>query len=166
MPEHKPMSEKRPPSPDDILMVLAELDRAGVEYALLGGAAMAIHGFPRMTKDIDCIFPRDPANNLRLMQAIAAIAGKIHLDYLPQPEWLDQGFSTAAEGEIGLDILFVAAGHEFGDYRQYIETREIDGVPVRVLNIDGMLLSKQTDRPEDIPDRNRLRRLKPDTGRG
>jgi hypothetical protein len=160
------MLAKRPPTPDDLLLVFAELDRAGVEYALLGGAAMALHGFPRMTKDIDCIFPRDAANNQRLMTALGALGQKVRLDYLPQLEWLDQGFSTAAEGEIGLDILFVAAGHEFGDYRQYIETREINGVPVRVLNIDGMLLSKQTDRPEDIPDRNRLRRLKPDMGRG
>jgi hypothetical protein len=31
---------------------------------------------------------------------------------------------------------------------------------VRVLDVDGMLMSKETDRPEDIPDRQRLLRLK------
>ena len=41
---------------------------------------------------------------------------------------------------------------------------ELDGVPVKILDLDGMLLSKQTDRPEDIPDRQRLSRLKGPAG--
>ncbi len=157
MPEEQ---ARRAPSLDDILLVLSELEKHNVTYALLGGVAMAIHGFPRMTKDIDCIFPRDPDNNARLMAAIAAISGKLRLDYLPQKEWLDQGFSTAAEGEIGIDILYVAASREFADYKNHIERCEIDGITVNVLDIEGMLMSKETGRPEDIPDRIRLSRLK------
>jgi hypothetical protein len=153
-------SAKRAPLLDDVLMVLSELEKHGVRYALLGGAAMAVHGFPRMTKDIDCIFPRDPENNSRLMTAIAEIAKKVRLDYLPDKEWLDKGYSTAAEGEIGIDILFVAASREFGDYEGHIEERDVNGVKVRVLDIDGMLMSKETDRPEDVPDRHRLLRLR------
>ena len=153
-------SGKRAPLLGDVLMVLSELERHGVRYTLLGGVAMAVHGFPRMTKDIDCLFPRDPQNNARLMSAIEAIAKKVRLDYLPQKEWLDKGYSTAAEGEIGIDILFVAASKEFDDYESHIEVREISGIKVSVLDIDGMLMSKQTDRPEDIPDRLRLERLK------
>jgi hypothetical protein len=152
---------KRAPGLDDVVLVLSELEKHGVRYALLGGVAMAIHGFPRMTKDIDCIFPRDPENNARLMRAIKDIARKLRLDYLPKKEWLDKGYSTAAEGEIGIDILFVAASREFADYEKHIEEREINGVAVKVLDIDGMLMSKETDRPEDLPDRKRLLRLKP-----
>jgi hypothetical protein len=153
-------SAKRAPLLDDVMLVLSELERHGVRYALLGGVAMAVHGFPRMTKDIDCIFPRDPENNARLMTAIEAISKKVRLDYLPQKEWLDRGYSTAAEGEIGIDIQFAAGSKEFGDYESHIEVREINGVKVSVLDIDGMLMSKETDRAEDIPDRKRLLRLK------
>ncbi len=153
--------KKRAPALDDVMLVLSELEKHGVRYALLGGVAMAIHGFPRMTKDIDCIFPRDRENNARLMRAIKAISKKVRLDYVPKKEWLDKGYSTAAEGEIGIDILFAAASREFGDYEPHIEERDIDGVKVKVLDIDGMLMSKETDRPEDIPDRKRLSRLKP-----
>lgn len=151
---------KRAPLLDDVMMVLSELDRHDVRYALLGGVAMAVHGFPRMTKDIDCIFPRDSENNARLMAALAAISKKVRLDYLPERQWLDKGYSTAAEGEIGIDILFVAASKEFGDYESHIEVRHLDGVKVCVLDVEGMLMSKDTDRPEDIPDRKRLSRLK------
>jgi hypothetical protein len=152
---------RRAPSLDDITLVLSELEKHGVVYALLGGAAMAVHGFPRMTKDIDCIFPRDKKNNAKLLRAIEAISRKIRLDHIPKKEWLDQGYSTAAEGEIGIDILFVAASKEFGDYRNHIEEREINGIRFKVLDIDGMLMSKATERPEDVPDRIRLERLKP-----
>lgn len=155
------MPETRAPSLDDVTFVLSVLEKHRVTYTLLGGVAMAVHGFPRMTKDIDCLFPRDPRNNRRLMAAIEDIARTLRVDYLPKQEWLDQGFSTAADGEIGIDILFLAASREFGDYQNHIEEREINGVRFKVLDIEGMLMSKETDRPEDIPDRKRLLRLKP-----
>jgi hypothetical protein len=157
--------KRRPPESADILRVLAELGRHRVDYALLGGAAMALHGFPRMTKDIDLILPRSARNNARLLKALAALSGTFALDRLPDKKTLDAGFSTAAEGELGIDFLFVAASKTFEDYRAHIVTREIDGVPVRLLDIDGMLMSKETDRPEDIPDRQRLLRLKGPEGR-
>lgn len=152
---------KRPPTLSDILVVLDEFAKHEVAYVLLGGTAMAIHGFPRMTKDIDCLFPRDKDNNTRLMAAIEAIRRRVRLDHVPKREWLDDGYSTAAEGDIGIDILFVAASKEFGDYRKHIEQRVIQGVPVNVLDVDGMLMSKDTGRPEDVPDRKRLLALKP-----
>jgi hypothetical protein len=156
-------SARRPPESADLLLVFAELGRHRVQYALLGGAAMALHGFPRMTKDIDLILPRSPANNARLLAALKALGKSLRLDHVPAKKTLDGGFSTAAEGELGIDLLFVAASKTFEDYREHIVERVVQGVPVRVLDVDGMLMSKQTDRPEDIADRQRLQRLK--TGR-
>lgn len=152
--------ERRAPAAADILLVLGELERHRVRYVLLGGAAMAVHGFPRMTRDIDCLFPVDARNNARLLAALAALGRKLRLDFVPAKKSLDRGFSTAAEGEIALDILFVAASRRFEDYEPYIEEREIDGVRFKVLDVDGMLMSKETGREVDIPDRLRLRGLK------
>ena len=151
---------QRAPATADILLVLRELEAHGVRYALLGGAAMAVHGFPRMTRDIDCIFPVDRRNNAKLMAALEAIAAQRRIDHFPKREWLDQGFSTAAEGEIALDILFVAASRKFAEYAKHIEEREIDGVRFKVLDLDGMLLSKETGRPQDLADIRKLRQLK------
>lgn len=152
--------KRRPPESADIVRVLAELARHRVEYALIGGAAMALHGFPRMTKDIDLLLPRDARNNARLLKALAALRSSLSLEVIPDKETLDAGFSTSAEGELGIDLLYAAASRTFDDYRRHIVERELDGVPVKVLDVDGMLLSKQTDRPEDIPDVQRLSRLK------
>lgn len=35
--------------------VIDALDAAGIEYALCGGLALAVHGYPRATKDIDIL---------------------------------------------------------------------------------------------------------------
>ena len=154
------LRRRRPPESADIVRVLAELARHRVEYALLGGTAMALHGFPRMTNDIDILLPRDARNNARLLKALAALRSSLSLDIIPDKKTLDSGFSTSAEGELGIDLLYVAASRSFDDYRKHIVTRDLDGVPVNVLDLDGMLMSKQTDRPEDIPDLQRLMRLK------
>lgn len=53
------------------------------------------------------------------------------------------------------------AWNEQDELRSHIEEREVEGVKIRVLDIEGMLMSKDTDRPEDIPDRKRLSRLRP-----
>lgn len=153
-------SARRPPGSADLLLVLAELDRQGVEYALLGGAAMALHGYPRMTKDIDLILPRDRANNKRLLVALEALRASLAWEHIPEKKTLDAGFSTSEEGVVGIDLLFVAASKTFDAYRRHVVERMIDGVVVKMLDVDGMILSKQTDRPEDIADRQRLLRLK------
>jgi hypothetical protein len=152
--------KRRPPESADIALVLAQLERHQVEYALLGGTAMALHGFPRMTKDIDLLLPRDARNNTRLLRALAALSSSLSLEVIPDKKTLDAGFSTSAEGELGIDLLYVAASKTFEDYRKHICTRELAGVSVKVLDVEGMLMSKQTDRPEDIPDLQRLSRLK------
>lgn len=47
---------------DELLAVLKCLDEAQVEYALIGGLAVAIWGAPRATKDIDLIVRREGLN--------------------------------------------------------------------------------------------------------
>jgi hypothetical protein len=37
--------------------------------------------------------------------------------------------------------------------RPYAETIEFEGIPVRTINLEGLLLTKQTLREKDVPDR-------------
>ncbi len=125
---------------------------------------MALHGFPRMTKDVDLILPRKPANNRKLLAALEALREPLHLEQIPARKSLDGGFSTAAEGDLGIDLLFVAASRTFEEYREHIIEVAVDDVRVKLLDIDGMIVSKDTGRPEDVADRERLMRLRRDMG--
>jgi hypothetical protein len=44
---------RRPPAPTDLLGLVRALAEHDVEYAVIGGTAMALFGFPRATRDID-----------------------------------------------------------------------------------------------------------------
>ncbi|WP_202967506.1 nucleotidyl transferase AbiEii/AbiGii toxin family protein [Caenimonas sp. SL110] len=132
----------------------------GVEYVLIGGTAMALHGFPRMTKDIDLFLPVDADNNRRLLAALQAIPNSSAAIASLRPEFMDQGYSTAFEGDIAIDLLYVAASKVFDDLRAHIKHVQFNGVVVSTLDIDGMLISKQTSRETDVPDRLKLERLR------
>lgn len=59
---------------EEFLALIDALNRDGAEYGVCGGIALAIHGFPRFTKDIDVLVrPQD----LDRIVAVAAIRGFI-----------------------------------------------------------------------------------------
>ena len=49
------------------------------------------------------------------------------------------------------------AGQSWQQTRIHIETVDLDGVPVRLLNLEGLLLTKQGARPKDQMDAALLR---------
>lgn len=67
---------KREPTQQDLVLLAQALADFGVQYALIGGTAMAVHGFSRATKDIDLLLPVDADNNARLLQALTTAAGQ------------------------------------------------------------------------------------------
>jgi len=150
----------RQPVADDLVLLAQALSGFGVEYALIGGTAMAVHGFSRATKDIDLLLPVSAENNARLLKALASIPGNTQALGALRREWMDKGHSTALEGEIYVDLLYVAADQTFESLKGHIQTVTFEGSPVITLDVDGMLLTKQTKRETDIPDRLKLERLR------
>jgi hypothetical protein len=152
--------KQREPAPDDLSALAAALSAHSVEYALIGGIAMAVHGFSRATKDIDLLLPVNAENNVRLIQALASIPGNTEALAQLRPEWMDKGHSTALEGQIFIDLLYVAAGQSFENLKAHVQTVNFNGVSVVTLDVDGMLLTKKTTRESDVPDRLKLERLR------
>lgn len=150
----------REPTQQDLVLLAQALADFGVQYALIGGTAMAVHGFSRATKDIDLLLPVDPDNNARLFQALATLPGSVDAMPALRREWMDKGHSTALEGEIFVDLLYVAASQSFESLKSHVQTVMLEGVPVVTLDVDGMLLTKKTTRETDIPDRLKLERLR------
>lgn len=48
------------------------LNSRGVEYVIVGGHAVAFHGHPRFTGDIDFLIAATPANAARVLACLAA----------------------------------------------------------------------------------------------
>jgi len=150
---------RRLPTARDLEALISALNQHGVEYAVIGGTAMLFHGFPRATKDIDLLLPLSPDNNRRLHEAFRALP--FNQDALKQLEIdsLDKGYSTAIEGEVAIDILFMANDLRFERFRDQLEQHEFQGCKVTTLNLEGLIRSKETSRDSDRLDVAKLRRL-------
>jgi hypothetical protein len=151
---------RRSPTPQDITALAAALGSQGVEYVVIGGAAMALHGFPRMTKDIDLLLPVDAENNRRLLKALKKLPNSAAALAALRPQYMDQGYSTSLETDVPIDLLYVAASRKFEELRPHVKPLQFNGVVVSTLDVDGMLMSKDTPREEDVPDRLKLQRLR------
>lgn len=57
--------------PEDFRDLLIELHDAGAEFVVLGGHAVAYHGHPRATKDLDVLVRASVANAARVYKALA-----------------------------------------------------------------------------------------------
>ena len=64
------------------------LNEHGVEYMIVGGYAVAYHGYPRFTKDIDVFYGNTRANTQRLQAALVTFgfqASSIPLEVIEKP---------------------------------------------------------------------------------
>lgn len=140
--------------PDDFRDLLVELHDAGAAFVVLGGHAVAFHGYPRATKDLDVLVRADPANALRVYRALAAFGAP-----LDSFEVRADDFATY-DGvlQIGLpprriDILNRVAGIAFQEAIAAGDTFEVEGRRIPVIGLDALLRNKRAaGRPQDVAD--------------
>ncbi len=58
---------------DDALRVIASLNEAGVDYVVVGGVALNVHGLVRATEHLDLFIRPDAENVERLRQALRTV---------------------------------------------------------------------------------------------
>lgn len=63
--------------PDDFRDLLLELADVGAEFVLVGGHAVAFHGHPRATKDMDVLIRASSSNAARVYRALAAFGAPL-----------------------------------------------------------------------------------------
>ena len=138
--------------------LLGVLDRAGVEFILVGGLAATLHGSSRTTYDVDIVYSRTPDNMRRLSEALAAHAPYLRgappgLPFVLDPATIERGLNfTLTTGLGDLDILGeIAGGGTYGSLLDSTILVELFGRPCRVLTLEGLIQSKRAaGRPKDF----------------
>ena len=133
----------------DILSILSEKK---VKYLLVGAYAMAVHGYPRSTMDIDILVKPDHENALLVLQALddfGAPIGNLSAEDLQKEDLIFQiGIAPCR-----IDILTSIDGLKFDDAYARSELIEIEGIPVHVLSIPDLIINKRaTGRTKDLAD--------------
>ena len=135
---------------------LACLNRAGVEYLLVGGYAVNHYGYHRFTEDIDFWIAVSDANFDRLLAAVREFFGEdlagLDKRFLEHNEAL---FFGGVPNKI--EVFKHCSGVEFSEaYPRRVETT-IDGVPVKMICLSDLKANKRASgRNKDLADLDNL----------
>ena len=132
------------------------LNRAEVEYLLVGGFAVNYYGYHRFTEDIDFWIAASDQNFARLLVAIREFFGEdlagLDRDFLKQNESLYLGRIPNK-----IEVFQKASGLEFSQaYARRIETL-IEGLAVKIIALDDLKENKRASgRQKDLADLENL----------
>jgi predicted nucleotidyltransferase len=146
----------RPATLDDLKLLLRSLNEHGVEYFLIGGYALAAHGYQRATIDIDVMVAANAQAGQRLKDALMVLPDQAAKDI--EPAWFEEGENIRVADAFVVDIMLNANGQTYEALRQYAQTIDLDGIPVQTISLEGLLLTKQTMRDKDTQDRHIIER--------
>lgn len=137
------------------------LNEAGVEYLVVGGHAVAFHGYIRPTRDMDVWVAVSPDNAARLVRAVNVF----FCGELPglAPEWFLDAENTTRFGAVPnlIEIIPQVSG---GDFTKAFARRiqaVIGGQPVNLICLDDLIANKQASaRLKDLADVEELTKIK------
>lgn len=149
------------------------LAKADVEFVLVGGLAVALHGYQRVTMDVDVVLAMD-AHNLHKFSSVAKASGlrptiPVELDALANPKLIDQwyqekgmlAFSLRGSEAMAtvMDIL-VRPVVSFADLRRDATMVKVGLINIPVASIEHLIEMKTgTGRSKDLIDIEELRKI-------
>lgn len=136
---------------EDLKMLLRALNEHHVEYLLIGGYALAAHGYQRATTDIDLLVASTVQAGRSIKDALLVLPDQAATEI--DPAWFEEGENIRVADAFVVDIMLNANGQTFESLGPYATTVDLDGIPVRTINLEGLLLTKQTMRDKDVADR-------------
>jgi hypothetical protein len=150
----------RPATWEDVVATARHLNREGVHYVLVGGYALAAHGYVRMTEDIDIAVAPDTENARRWVKALSRLPDGVARELAGEADPFegDHLHAIRINDEFTVDVLPSVCGIPFAELARHREWMNLDGERIPVLDLQGLLKTKQGLRPKDQADAAVLRR--------
>lgn len=154
--------------------ILRALANAEARYLIVGGLAVAAHGYGRLTFDLDLVVQLQPDNVIRTLQALES------LGYLPVVPVTATDFADPAKRESWIREknavvfqlhserhretridLFVTEPFDFEQEYRHAKTGELlPGLPARFVRVETLIRMKEAaGREKDLEDVRQLRLL-------
>lgn len=155
----------------DLIKLLAESD---TDYVLVGGLAVALHGYQRVTMDVDVVLAMHPDNIERFVSRAKATGLRpvmpVAIESLARPDLLEQwrrdkgmlafGLQGPEAQATVLDVL-IAPAVPFADLRRDARPVAVGPYSIPVASIDHLIAMKSaTGRSKDALDIAELEKLR------
>jgi len=140
----------------DFKEFLQSLNDNQVRYLVTGGHAVAFHGYPRYTKDLDIWIEQDRDNARRLVTALGqfgfASLGLTDEDFLNPGTIIQLGNPPNR-----IDLLMTITGVEFDSCFESRIVILVDDVEINFIDLENLRKNKQAvGRPQDLADLDNL----------
>lgn len=145
---------------EDYKDILHALSEEKVRFILVGAYALAAHGYPRATMDIDIWVMPSPDNADAVLRALRRFGAPLH-NLTKEDLQTDGTIFQIGVAPRRIDIITAASGLQFEPtYRNSISI-DIEGIEVRIPTIGDLILNKRaTGRTKDLADAEVLESLK------
>lgn len=145
---------------EDYKDILHALSDENVRFLLVGAYALAAHGYPRATMDIDIWVMPSPDNADAVLRALRGFGAS--LQNLTKEDLQKEGtIFQIGVAPRRIDIITAASGLQFEPAYQHSIQLNIEGMEVRIPSIDDLILNKKaTGRTKDLADIEILESLK------
>ena len=140
----------------DFKEFVQSLNDNGVRYLVVEGYAVALHGYPRYTKDIDVWVEMSAENATRIVKALDQFGfGSLALkesDFVVPDQIIQLGYPPRR-----IDILTTLPGVEFSECYPSHTTVDVEGVSVNFIDLENLRKNKRaTGRHQDLADLENL----------
>ncbi len=145
---------------EDYRDMLQALVDEKVNFLLVGAYALAAHGYPRATMDIDIWVMPSPDNADGVLRALLRFGTPLHnvrrADFEKEGTVLQIGVAPRR-----IDIITAASGLQFEPTFRNSLIVEIEGIQVRIPSVDDLVTNKRASgRTKDLADAEALEELK------
>lgn len=141
--------------------VLAALEGTGVRYVVFGAVALALHGLPRTTEDLDIFIEPDRDNIERLKAALRSVFDDPCIDEITADDLLGEYPAVQyvpPSGNFHIDVLTRLG--ELYDFASLVSERvDFEGLSVSTVTPEMLYrMKKGTVRPKDWGDAQQIAR--------
>jgi len=144
----------------NFIQVLKALNKHEVDYILIGGVAVILHGMERLTRDIDIFVKLNKKNIKKLRTALRSVfkdssIEEITLDELKKYQVIRYG----TPDDFNIDIM-IRLGEDIVYENLESEIIEYENIKIKICTVKALYdLKKNTLRPKDQIDVMFLKRL-------
>ena len=145
---------------EDYKDILHALSDENVRFLLVGAYALAAHGYPRATMDIDIWVMPSPENADAVLRALQRFGSSLQ-NLTKEDLQKDGTIFQIGVAPRRIDIITAASGLQFEPAYQHSIQLNIEEMEVRIPSIDDLILNKKaTGRTKDLADIEILESLK------
>ena len=141
----------------DFKEFIALLNKSKIEYLIVGGYAVGLHGYPRYTGDIDIWIKTNEANSEKMVKILNEFGFNSYdikkEDFLKLDNVIQLGYPPYR-----IDLMMLIDGVTFDECYANRIKKEIDEIEIDFIGYDDLIKNKRASgRDKDINDINNLK---------